>query len=242
LICKTLTSMYKLSFLSLILCISSLAYGQGLELFNFQPIQKAGIGESLSIPINIKNSGDKAINLVLVELSQSMGSTQKHHFCLDNNCLESTIKEYHRRLEPGESLENFIVKVETGLVPGLNSLNYRIFNRNNPSEHTDFEIQIMIEEKPQRNVMYHTTKVTVKEIFPNPVQDAAYLDYQIRQDGVIAKVILMNVLGNIVSEYNLSPYEQRLKLKTEDLSPGIYFLTFYVDNENVLSRKLIVRK
>jgi hypothetical protein len=239
---KTPVTMSKLMLLSLFLLISTISSGQGIELFDFQIQHKAGIGESISIPINTKNTAEKPIYLVIQELSQTMGGTQKHHFCLDNTCLETEIKEYHRRLEPGEKLGNFYVKVEAGLVPGSNSINYRIFNKNNPSEFTDIEIQLLVEEKLARHVMYQNNKVTVNEIYPNPVQDAGYVDYQIHQDGVKAQVYLINVLGNIVSEYNLSPYERRLKLKTEDLSPGIYFLTFYVDQENVLSRKLIVRK
>lgn len=215
---------------------------QGLELLDYKPQAILGIGESLKIPLKLKNSGNKAINVVIQEIGQTMGSTQKHYFCIDNNCLDPNIKEYHKRLEPGEIVENLFVQVEAGLVAGQNSLSYRIFNKSNSSESTEIEMLLFVEEKISRTVLFHSNKITINEIYPNPVTDRGYIDYQIHQKDVNAKLLLHNVLGNPIATYTLSPYENRFRLHTDDVSPGIYFITLYLDNESVLTRKVIVKK
>ncbi|HMP99412.1 MAG TPA: T9SS type A sorting domain-containing protein [Cyclobacteriaceae bacterium] len=217
-------------------------YGQDISLVDFDPKAKAGIGETLIIPIKIRNSGDKASNIVIQEIAEDLGRTQKHYFCLGENCMDASIKEYHYRLEAGETLSNLALRVEAGLTEGVFNLHYRLFSRQKPTEFIEIDLEIKVEEKSGRAVALQNEKVTVNEIYPNPVKDAGFIDYRINQDGVSASIILHNVLGNIIAEYPLSYYENRLKIKTEDLSPGIYFLTLYVDNQNVLTRKLIVRK
>ena len=61
-------------------------------------------------------------------------------------------------------------------------------------------------------------------------------------DQIKAKIVVHNILGNIVGEYSLPSFENFVRVKTDDLSAGIYFYTLYIDNEGVMTRKLIVRK
>ena len=65
----------------------------------------------------------------------------------------------------------------------------------------------------------------------------AHADRGVRPDGGEP-----HVDGNIVGEYDLNPSETLLRIKTEDLNAGIYFYTLYLDNESVMTRKLIVKK
>ncbi len=234
--------MQKLFFIAVFLIICNTLWGQGFELYDFNAQAKAHIGESLIIPLKVRNNTDKPVILVIQELRQNLGSTQKHNFCLGNDCLDSGVKEFSKILEPGTSLSNLVVQVEAGLVPGQGSIHYRIFNKNTPLDFTEVEIHVLIEEKLARNVLYKTENITINEIYPNPVIDQGFIDYQIHTDGLNPRILVHNVLGNIIAEYPLSFYENRLKLKTEELSPGIYFLTLYLENQNVLTRKLIVRK
>jgi hypothetical protein len=68
------------------------------------------------------------------------------------------------------------------------------------------------------------------------------MDYKIHNDQVKAKIVLHNLLGSSVEEHSLPPLETRLKIRTDNLDAGIYFYTLYVDNEGVITRKLIVKK
>jgi hypothetical protein len=68
------------------------------------------------------------------------------------------------------------------------------------------------------------------------------VDYKILNDRIKAKLVVHNLLGNVVGEYSLPILENFVRVKTDDLSAGIYFYTLYVDDESVMTRKLIVRK
>jgi hypothetical protein len=72
--------------------------------------------------------------------------------------------------------------------------------------------------------------------------DYAFVDYSLTSDRVKAKIRVHNILGNIVGEYDLTTAESLMRIKTEELTAGIYFYTLYVDNESVMTRKLIVKK
>ncbi len=54
--------------------------------------------------------------------------------------------------------------------------------------------------------------------------------------------IIHSVLGSVISEFNLSPYESRLSIPVIEYNPGVYFYTLYIDNEGVATKKMIVRK
>ena len=82
----------------------------------------------------------------------------------------------------------------------------------------------------------------LKDVYPNPVVDHALVDYKILNDQIEAKIIIHNILGNNQGEYDLSSSENLLRIPAEGLSPGIYFYTLYINNEGVLTRKLIVKK
>jgi hypothetical protein len=84
--------------------------------------------------------------------------------------------------------------------------------------------------------------MTLHDVYPNPVVDHAVVDYRILNDQVKAKIVIHNLLGNVVGEYALPSMENYVRFRTEGLSAGIYFYTLYIDNEGVMTRKLIVRK
>ena len=57
-----------------------------------------------------------------------------------------------------------------------------------------------------------------------------------------AKIVVHNVLGKAMGDYELAFDDNRVKIQADDLVPGIYFYTVYLNNNGILTRKLIVRK
>ena len=57
-----------------------------------------------------------------------------------------------------------------------------------------------------------------------------------------AKIIIHNILGSPIDEYSLPSAENRVKIRAESMGAGIYLYTLYLDNEGVITRKLIVKK
>ncbi len=234
--------MRKILLLCLLISAALCASAQSFEVSGIQEITRGNIGETVKAPIKFKNLTDKTNTIVIRRIQQQIGSTQKNFFCLDNNCLDERIEDYVLKLEPGQTISALQIALDGGLVPGPSSVRYLAFSRTNPSHAIEFEVNFTIEERPEKNNIYQSRAITVKDVYPNPSIDHAYVDYQIGSDRTKARLRIHNILGNVVGEYDLSPYETLVRIKTDELNAGIYFYTLYVDNESVMTRKLIVKK
>jgi len=224
------------------IAISSCVFSQGFEVASLQESYRGYIGEAINAPLRFKNTSDKAITLIIRKIDAQIGSSQKNYFCLDNNCLDHKVEDFIVKIEPGQVLNNFQVVLDAGLVSGESALRYVAFNKYNPGHSIEFDLNFVVEEKPEKQNIYTSRFVTLKDVYPNPVTDHAFVDYKVNNDQVKAKIVVHNILGNVVGEYNLTPLENLVRVRTDDLSAGIYFYTLYVEDEGVVTRKLIVRK
>jgi hypothetical protein len=127
-------------------------------------------------------------------------------------------------------------------VEGFSTVTYLIYDRSNPVSSVQYEITYSVESEQEERIIYNSRAIRVNDVYPNPVTEFAFIDYNVLDDNIDAKVVIHNVLGSIVAEYELPYLETRVKINAEEFNAGVYFYTLYVDNEGVMSRKLIVRK
>lgn len=225
----------------LFICLGQ-ALGQSFELIDRQDSYQGNISQTLRIPIKIRNTTDRAQFYIIRKLQGELGSTQKGYFCLDRNCLEPGMDKFSKKIEPGETLENLYYSLETGLITGQNSINFEIFPQWNPDETVEHRVNISIEEKAVKTYVFQSKEITIHDVYPNPISDQAFIDYKIHNESMKAKLVIHNILGSALGEYALPTFETKIKIQTEDLAAGVYFYTVYLDEEGVLTRKLIVRK
>jgi hypothetical protein len=108
-------------------------------------------------------------------------------------------------------------------------------------ESREIELHFVVEEIPERQSIYTSRHISVRDVYPNPINDHAFVDYKVLNDKIKAKIIIHNILGSPVGEYELPTLESKVKIRGEELNAGIYFYTLYIDNEGVMTRKLIVK-
>jgi len=214
--------------------------GQSFEISGIQESYKATIGDVIKAPVLFKNTSSKPLTLIIKKTSGLIGTSQKNYFCHDGHCLDQKVEDYNIRVEPGQTLSSFQVALEAGLVPGISSVRYTVYNKANPAEAFELDFHFIVEEKQSKANIYTSRLITLQEVYPNPAHDAAYLDYKILADRVKAKIIVHNVLGNKVGEYDLPAMESKLKISTNDLNSGIYFYTLYLDGSAKATGKLLV--
>ena len=220
-----------------------LASGQQVEIVNPpEAIYKAHLNEVFRIPLQIKNTSDKARFYIIRKVYDNLGSTQKGYFCLDDKCLEAGMDEFSKRIGPGETLTTLYFVLETGLVSGQNNLKFEVFVRERPLEAADRTVTVLVEDKRQKTHLFESKDIYLRNMYPNPVSDHAFIEYEMTNQDVKARLVIHNILGMPMGSYDLPFYENKVKLSTDDLAPGVYFYTLYLDNEGVLTRKLIVRK
>jgi cytochrome c oxidase assembly protein Cox11 len=228
---------------AIIILMGSLAYGQGFEIAPLQESYKGMIGETIRVPLRFKNTSEKPVTLVIRKVDEQLGSTQKKYFCIDNNCLDSKVEDYIVRVEPGQTTTNLYVALEAGLNQNESSIQYIAYNKSNPGQSLEVNMNFQVEEKlGEKANIYNSRHITLYDVYPNPAIEHANVAYKMTGDQVKAKILVHNIIGNVIGEYSLSPLDNSVRINTEDLSAGIYFYTLYVENEGVMTRKLIVKK
>lgn len=87
-------------------------------------------------------------------------------------------------------------------------------------------------------------KIKFGNIFPNPADAYANLEYEIKEDFKDGRITVMNMVGSSVLEYNLSPgnSNSRLKMNTSGLASGIYMVQCVVDGKKMSTKKLLVER
>lgn len=226
----------------LTLIISLPGLTQDFDLLDKQDNFQGTIGETLRIPIKIRNNSEKAQFYIIRKFQSDLGSAQKGYFCLDKNCLESAINEFSKRIEAGETLQHLTYVIEGGILSSQNSIRFQVFPKGSPQEIEEYQVAINIREKVEKPVVFQSKEITIQDVYPNPVQDQAFIEYRIHDENVKAKIVMHNILGKQLNEMDLPNSETRIKLQTEEFTAGIYFYTLYLDNSGVLTRKLVVRK
>ena len=231
---------YLLAMTLFLLALGSSA--QSFELIGLQETYRGIIGETIKVPIRFKNHTDKAITLVIRKISNQIGTTQKNFYCIDNNCLDQRTEDLVLKVEPDQMLPSLQVALEAGLAQGASTIKYIAFNKHNLSDSFEFDLNFLVEEKPEKQDIYSSNLIMLHDVYPNPVTDQAYVDYSILDSHIKAKIMIHNILGNAIEEYPLPASENKVKIRADILNSGIYFYTLYIDNEGVVTRKLIVKK
>ncbi|RRB07515.1 T9SS type A sorting domain-containing protein [Larkinella rosea] len=88
--------------------------------------------------------------------------------------------------------------------------------------------------------MYANERITVSNIYPNPANESAEIDYQILGSVKDAKLTFFNVLGAQVGEYALDRNERKVRIATSEMNSGMYFYQLSVEGKKIATKKLMV--
>lgn len=233
-------------FTILFICISlTFLRAQDFEIVsNIDGAYNGTIGTEMRIPIKIKNITDRPIHIFIERTSAKIGSTQSANFCWGEDCFDKTIDRMpiSKRIEPGQISDAFVSVLNTGLVSGFSTLGYQIYTRGNPADKLDLELTYVIDEESAIPILYSSSDIKLNEVYPNPVKEFAIVDYEITNPDVKAKIVLHNVLGSMVGEFELPVLEKELKISATEYNPGVYFYTLYLDGDGMVTKKLVIRR
>lgn len=84
------------------------------------------------------------------------------------------------------------------------------------------------------------TPVRLKDAAPNPARGFTNISYSLPSDARSARIVVKNLLGNVVSNENISTDSQSLRLDTGNFSNGIYIYSLMINNQSVMSKRLVV--
>ena len=89
--------------------------------------------------------------------------------------------------------------------------------------------------------LFSSDKLTVSNIYPNPADDFANIDYVISSQVGEAKVTFYNVLGNEMKEEILDKDQRKIRVSTREWNNGIYLYQLSSEGKSLVTKKLLVR-
>ncbi len=95
------------------------------------------------------------------------------------------------------------------------------------------------ESSPEK--LFKNEKITISNIYPNPANDFANLDYKIVGNFNSANVSFFNLLGIQIAGFELQKNSDKLKIATTNWESGIYMYQLVIDGKKIATKKLLVR-
>ena len=89
--------------------------------------------------------------------------------------------------------------------------------------------------------LFSNEKLTVSNIYPNPADDHADIDYVISSQISEAKITFYNVLGSEMKEEILDKDQRKVRISTKEWNNGIYLYQLSAEGKSLVTKKLLVR-
>ena len=89
--------------------------------------------------------------------------------------------------------------------------------------------------------LFSSDKLTVSNIYPNPADDHADIDYVISSQVGEAKITFYNVLGSEMKEEVLEKDQRKVRISTKEWNNGIYLYQLSSDGKSLVTKKLLIR-
>ena len=200
------------------------------------------IGSSQRKTIILQNESNQSKTYFLKNVRGSVGSSQKVKICLNDQCFDSKrdLSKISLRLKPGEIFTDLYLEFEMGIAETRGSFDLFFVNVENIRE--TFVVEARYEVAAGSATDFTHKDIKLSEIYPNPSNRIAQLDYELVNPNAKAKITINSFIGNPVAEYELDPERNSLTINVTDFQPGVYFYTLFVDNKNVVTKKLQVKK
>ena len=120
---------------------------------------------------------------------------------------------------------------------GISHIRYVFFNRGNPLDSVCVNIAYAAFPLGMETL---AEQPVISNAYPNPAGNSTTFSYSIPSHSS-GSLIIRNLLGVVVREFQLNSGSGKLSVATDDLQEGVYFYSLNVNGAPDISRKLIVR-
>jgi hypothetical protein len=235
------TRLLKLTFI-LMLLFPIFAGAQQVHVLS-EAVEFSGkIGSSQRKTVLLHNESTQSKTYLLRNIKGSIGSSQKMRICLGDQCYDpkKDLAKVMLKLAPGEIYTDLYLEFELGIAETLGSFDLVFVNSEALRDFFVVEAKYSVSSDPKADFSHRDIKLG--DIYPNPSNRVAQLDYTVVNPKSKAKITVTSFIGNPIAEYELDPTRNSLVIHVADFQPGVYFYTLFVDNKNVVTKKLQVKK
>jgi len=201
------------------------------------------IESEIRASFKIKNKSNQPLYLGVKLVNKDLASDEQLFFCWSKDCNNpSPSAKIDQKISAGAIWEGFTTVLKTGRTEQQSQAKLVFFNVFDTSDTVSVQIQYLSGSKGSSSFLFSTPDLMVSNLYPNPATNQVSLDYALSDEKIKVNILIQNVLGGIVEEYQLSTTENKLKINTTDLKPGVYFYTLLVDNKSIVTKKIIIKK
>jgi hypothetical protein len=194
----------------------------------------------MDIYLRVKNNTEQELNLYVRRIMNTEVDSSANSFCFGVLCYgEATdtsttavlLLPGHDTTFSGDYLPN--------LHTGLTSITYEFFD--NRTGALPVAAQVTVNYNLSLvGIAAEQKAFEVSAAYPNPASVSTSFEYSI-PSGSEGKIVLRNLIGNIVREVVFEKPEGRIVINTNELTDGLYFYSVLLNNKVEVTRKLVVR-
>lgn len=202
------------------------------------------LGSSQRKSIILQNESNQSKTYLLKNLRGNVGSSQKVKICIGEQCFDPKrdLAKIKISLEPGEIMTDLYLEFEMGIVETMGSFDLFFVNAENIRETFMVEARYSVSNPDTKIDEFDYKDIKLSDVYPNPSSRIAQLDYQLKNPRVKAKITINSFIGNPIAEYELDPERSTLSINVSEFKEGIYFYTLFLDNKNIVTKKLQIKK
>jgi hypothetical protein len=185
----------------------------------------------------------KQLLIFSVILRGNIGSSQNIKICFGESCFDPRQDPTKIRinLSPGEVFTDLYIEFELGITRTNGTFDLHFFNVDNIRDSFVIEGVYNVSSESTSEDVNHKD-IDIGGIYPNPSNRTAQLDYKIKNQNANARVVVNSFIGNPIYDFNLDPNQETFIIPVTELNPGVYFYTLIVDNKNIVTKKLVVKR
>ncbi|MFC3879292.1 T9SS type A sorting domain-containing protein [Algoriphagus namhaensis] len=228
----------------LLLGLSLFVAAQEVKVLSEEIDFRGDINQSQRKTIILHNETDQSQTYFLKNLRGNIGSSQNVKICIGDNCFDSKrdLAKIKINLAPGEIMTDMYLEFEMGIMETRGSFDLFFVNEKNIREAFVVEAKYDVKGPTLAEEGFTHDAISITDVYPNPSQRIAQIDYEIKDQDVKARIAINSFIGNPIQSYTLDPERNTLLINVSDFNPGVYFYTLFVDNKNVVTKKLVVKK
>ncbi len=228
----------------LLLFLPIIAEAQQIRVLS-EDLQFSGdLGSSQRKSIILQNESNQSKTYFLKNIRGNVGSSQKVRICIGEQCFDPKrdLAKVKISMEPGEIMTDLYLEFEMGIVETMGSFDLFFVNPENIRETFMVEARYSVSNPDKKIDEFDYKDIKLSDVYPNPSSRIAQLDYQFNNPKVKAKITINSFIGNPIAEYELDPESSSLSINVSEFKEGIYFYTLFLDNKNIVTKKLQIKK
>lgn len=202
------------------------------------------LGSTQRKTIILQNESDQNKTFFLKSLRGNIGSSQNIKICIGDQCFNPRrdLAKIKLTLKSGEIMTDLYLDFDMGIAETRGAFDLFFVNESNLRDVFVVEAMYAVQNSKTKVNEFDYKEMILSDIYPNPSNRIAQLDYEYKNPKVKAKITINSFIGNPIAEYELDPERSTLAINVSDFAPGFYFYTLFLDNKNIVTKKLQVKK